>query len=64
MTSGAKRTLLSAAIAAVRDCADTMETQATGLQQALPELSLDGESQAACARVGFRAEGHGRSSDV
>jgi hypothetical protein len=39
--------LLSAAIAAVRDCADTMETQATGLTQALPELSLDGESQAA-----------------
>ena len=47
MTSSAKRTLLSAAIAAVRDCADTMETQATGLKQALPELSLDGESQAA-----------------
>jgi hypothetical protein len=39
--------LLSAAIAAVRDCAETMESQATGLEQALPELSLDGESQAA-----------------
>jgi hypothetical protein len=39
--------LLWAAIAAVRECADTMETQATGLKQALPKLSLDGESQAA-----------------
>jgi hypothetical protein len=47
MTAGARRTLLSAAIAAVRDCAETMETQAMGLEQALPELSLDGESQAA-----------------
>jgi hypothetical protein len=47
MTSGAERNLLRAAIAAVRDCADTMETQAIGLKQALPELSLDGESQAA-----------------
>lgn len=32
---------LSAAIAAVTDCADAMETQATGLLRALPELSID-----------------------
>jgi len=33
--------LLAAAIGAVRDCADAMETQAAGLLRALPELSMD-----------------------
>jgi hypothetical protein len=32
---------LEAAVAAVRDCADTMESQATSLVQSLPELSID-----------------------
>jgi len=33
--------LLAAAIGAVRDCADAIEAQASGLQRALPELSMD-----------------------
>jgi len=41
MTSGDKRNLLQAAIAAVRDCADTMEAQAGDLLQALPTLPMD-----------------------
>jgi hypothetical protein len=32
---------LEAAVAAVRDCADTMEAQAASLLQSLPELSMD-----------------------
>jgi hypothetical protein len=35
-----RQTLLRAAIAAVRDCADTMETQAASLLQSLPELPM------------------------
>jgi hypothetical protein len=35
------RMLLLAAIAAVRDCADTMEIQATSLLQALPTMLMD-----------------------
>ncbi len=34
-------TLLRAAMAAVRDCADTMEAQAAGLREALPTLPMD-----------------------
>jgi hypothetical protein len=41
MTSGDKRNLLRAAIAAVRDCADTMEAQAGNLLQVLPTLPMD-----------------------
>ena len=46
MTPGDKKALLRAAIAAVRDCADTMETQATSLLQALPAVAIDGELRA------------------
>jgi hypothetical protein len=38
---GDKRNLLSAAIAAVRDCADTMEAQAGDLLQALPTVPME-----------------------
>ena len=41
MMPGDKRSLLQAAIAAVRDCADTMEAQAGDLLQALPTLPMD-----------------------
>lgn len=40
MTFGDKKVLLRAAIAAVRDCAETMETQATGLLQSLPSVAI------------------------
>jgi hypothetical protein len=40
MTVDDKKTLLRVAIAAVRDCADTMETQATGLLQSLPTVAI------------------------
>ena len=43
MTADEKRTLLRAAIAAVRDCADTMETRATGLLQSLPTAAISEE---------------------
>jgi hypothetical protein len=38
---GDERNLLNAAIAAVRDCADTMEAQAADLLQSLPKLPMD-----------------------
>jgi hypothetical protein len=38
-----RKTMLRAAIAAVRDCADTMETQAAGLLAALPTAALSEE---------------------
>lgn len=41
MTAGDERILARAAMAAVRDCATQMETQADSLLQALPELSMD-----------------------
>jgi hypothetical protein len=41
MTARDTKTLLRAAFAAVRDCADTMETHAESLLQALPEMSMD-----------------------
>ena len=41
MTSGDNKGPLRAAIAAVRDCADTMETQAAHLLQALPTVPMD-----------------------
>ena len=47
MTSGDQKTLLRAAVAAVRDCADTMETQATSLLQALPALPMNEPLRAA-----------------
>jgi hypothetical protein len=43
MTAGDTKTLVRAALAAVRDCAETMENQATSLLQALPELSMNEE---------------------
>ena len=39
--------LMRAAMAAVRDCATRMETQAESLLQALPELSMDEKLQPA-----------------
>jgi len=45
MTADEKRTLLRAAIAAVRDCADTIETQGTGLLQSLPTAAISEELQ-------------------
>ena len=39
MTSRDNAALLRAAVAAVRGCADTMETRAAGLLQAVPTLS-------------------------
>jgi hypothetical protein len=42
-----RKTMLRAAIAAVRDCADTMETQATSLLQALPALPMNEPLRAA-----------------
>mgnify|MGYP003452530132 CR=1 FL=1 len=41
-----KQPLLRAAIAAVRDCADTMEAQATGLLQSLPTAAFSEELRA------------------
>jgi hypothetical protein len=41
MTTGDRQALLKAAMAAVRDCADTMETQAASLLQALPTVAID-----------------------
>lgn len=41
-----RKTMLRAAIAAVRDCADTMETQAAGLIAALPTAALSEEMRA------------------
>ena len=41
MTARDSTNLQRAAIAAVRDCADTMETQAASLLQALPTLPMD-----------------------
>jgi len=41
MTSGDQKNLLRAAIAAVRDCADTMEAQASDLLQALPTVPME-----------------------
>ena len=41
-----RKTMLRAAIAAVRDCADTMETQAAGLLQALPTAAISEELRA------------------
>jgi hypothetical protein len=41
-----RKTMLRAAIAAVRDCADTMETQAAGLLQALPRAAISEELRA------------------
>jgi chorismate synthase len=38
-----KHSMMRAAIAAVRDCADTMETQATSLLQSLPKVAVSGE---------------------
>jgi hypothetical protein len=40
MTTGDRKTLLHAAMAAVRDCADQMEAQATSLLQALPQMPM------------------------
>jgi hypothetical protein len=41
MTSGDQKNLLRAAIAAVRDCADTMEAQASDLLQVLPTVPME-----------------------
>ena len=41
MTAGAGKTLPRAAMAAVRDCAETLEAQATSLQQQLPSVAIE-----------------------
>jgi hypothetical protein len=41
MTTGDRKTSLHAAMAAVRDCADQMETQAASLLQALPGMPMN-----------------------
>lgn len=41
MTAGDQKTLVRAAMAAVRDCAETMDAQATGLLQSLPTVAMD-----------------------
>lgn len=41
-----KKTLLRVAIAAVRDCADTLETQAIGLLQSLPTVAISEDLRA------------------
>ena len=41
MTAGDNKTLLRAAMAAVRDCAGTMDTQATSLLQSLLTVAID-----------------------
>jgi len=41
MTADDNKTLVRAAIAAVRDCAETMEVQATSLLQSLSRLPMD-----------------------
>ena len=51
MTAGDGNTLLRAAIAAVRDCAATMETQATSLWQALPAVPMPEELRAAVVEL-------------
>lgn len=43
--------LMRAAMAAVRDCADTMEAEADSLSLALPELSIDEEFRAAVLKL-------------
>jgi hypothetical protein len=48
---GDNRNLLSAAIAAVRDCADTMEAQAGDLLQALPTLPMDAGLRPGALRI-------------
>jgi hypothetical protein len=46
MKNDDRKTTLRAAIAAVRDCADTMETQAAGLLAALPTVAIREELRA------------------
>ena len=46
MKNDDRKTMLRAAIAAVRDCADTMETQAAGLLAALPTVAIREELRA------------------
>jgi hypothetical protein len=41
MTSGAGKTALRAAMAAVRDCAESLDAQAASLQQQLPPVAID-----------------------
>ncbi len=46
MTSDGRKRLLRAAVAAVRDCADTMEDRAASLLEALPKVPMDEELRA------------------
>lgn len=41
MTAGNRKIFIRAALAAVRDCADTMEDRAASLVQALPTMPMD-----------------------
>jgi len=41
MTAGHRKSLLFAAMAAIRDCADKMEDRAASLLQALPKVPMD-----------------------
>ena len=52
MTTGDRKTLLHAAMVAVRDCADQMETQAASLLQALPKVPMNEGLQATAIELG------------
>jgi len=52
MMAGDRKTLLRAAIAAVRDCAAQMENCATSLLQALPKLPMDEGLRATAIELG------------
>jgi len=51
MTVSDRKTVLRAAMAAVRDCAETMETQATSLRQAMPAVPMPEELRAAVVEL-------------
>jgi hypothetical protein len=52
MTTDDRQKLLRAAMAAVRDCSETMETQAASLLQALPAVAIDEGLRAAAIDLG------------
>ena len=51
MSSTDPAVLMRAAIGAVRECADTLEAQALGLERALPELRMEPSARAAVAAL-------------
>lgn len=56
MTSTDSKVLLRAAMGAVRDCADMMESEAAGLQQRLPELAMDERLRPAVLELSARLQ--------